>query len=341
MNILVIADAKLPVPPTEYGGAERIISYLCDGLRARGHCVDLMAGPGSQNYGGKVWLHYPPSRNRLSRAGRKLRFQFLSLRAVCGADVVVNFGRLDYLHSVLRSDTPLVCCFQNPVPQSEVDWLLARRKCRLALVGVSHAQIAERLPNELFTVIHNCTAPERMAFRVEPDAEPYLVFLGRLTENKGADTAMRVARRCGIKLIIAGNVSDEPGGREFFEREIKPNLSEQVKWIGPVGDTSKLNLLGGARALLFPIRWNEPFGIVMAESLACGTPVIAMRCASTPEVIDEGRTGFLADNEDGLVAAVARIEEIDRAECRRIAVQRFSPQRLVGDYLRCIEKARA
>lgn len=338
MNCLVIADPKIPVPPHHYGGAERIVAQLCAGLQQRGHRVDLLAGPGSRAFGGTLTIHRTPGASRWQRAWAKARFLLLARQAARGADVVINFGRLDYLQSLLPGSLPLVCVFQNPIPQSEMDWLRARRQHGLALVGVSAAQVATLQPPGLFSVVHNGTDVERFQFQERPATPPYLAFLGRITHNKGADTAIRVARRTGLPLKLAGTISDEPGGREFFAREIEPNLGGGIEYVGPVDDAQKQALLGGASAFLFPIRWPEPFGIVMAESLACGTPVIATRCASTPEVIEDGSSGFLCDSEEAMVEAVRKIPSIDRHVCRKVAEDRFSVSTMVNGYLRIMER---
>lgn len=338
MRIVFIVDPEIPVPPRDYGGIERIVAGLAAELQAMGHRVDLVAGPGSRSFGGSLVIHRRPGAGFLSRAFRKAWFQVRTLPAILGAEVILNFGRLDYLALVLRLRVPLVCCFQNPVPQTEIDWLLQRREKRLALIGISRSQIGDLREQDLFTVIANATEVERFPFQEKAAEPPYLVFLGRITKNKGADAAIRVARRAGMKLRIGGTISDEPGGREFFEAEVRPELGEQVEWIGPVDDAAKQELLGGAAALLFPIRWKEPFGIVMVESLACGTPVIATRCASTPEVIEDGVTGFLCDDEEAMVAAVARIGSIDRAVCRRAAEERFSVKEMTRQYLGVISR---
>lgn len=336
MRILFIVDPRIPVPPRDYGGIERIVAALASELRSLGHRVDLIAGPGSQSFGGRLVIHHEPGIGFRSRCFRKIWFQILSLPALLRADVVLNFGRLDYLALALLLPVPLVCCFHNPVVQAEIDWLNRRRRKRLALVGISNSQIEALRERERFTVIPNATDVERIAFSRTTAETPYLAFLGRITKNKGADTAIRVARRSGMILKIGGNISDEAGGREFFEAEVRPQLDGQVEWIGPVDDAAKQNLLGGAVALLFPIRWREPFGLVMIESLACGTPVIASRCASTPEVIDDGVTGFLCDDEDSMVAAVTRIGGIERSACRKAAEERFSVPEMAGRYLAVI-----
>lgn len=337
MRLLFIVDAEIPVPPRDYGGIERIVAGLAAELQAMGHRVDLIAGPGSRSYGGDLVIHRRPGPGWFSRAFRKAWFQVRTLPAIRRADVILNFGRLDYLVAALRTRVPLVCCFQNPVSQTEVDWLRHRKKRRLALVGISQSQIEDLRDRDEFAIIPNATEVGRFPFQAKTAEPPYLAFLGRITKNKGADTAIRVARRSGMKLRIGGNLSDEAGGREFFETEVRPELDDRVEWIGPVDDVAKQGLLGGACAMLFPIRWKEPFGIVMVESLACGTPVIATRCASTPEVIDEGVTGFLCDDEDAMVAAVAEIGTIERADCRRAAEERFSTAAMTRRYLELVE----
>jgi glycosyltransferase involved in cell wall biosynthesis len=338
MKVLLVTDPKIPVPPKDYGGAERIVAVLARELERKGHEVDLLAGPGSQAYGGRLILHHSPGRDFASRAWRKIAFQPLCLRAALRAEVVINFGRLDYLESVLLTSKPLISCFQNPVSQDELNWLISRRRQRLLLVGVSHAQIRDLQPSDLFKVIHNVADLEYMKFSAKPSKPAYLAFLGRITANKGADTAIKVAKRVGMPLKLGGNISDEPGGREFFETSIRPELGPWVEWLGPLNDWQKHQLLAGASGLLFPIRWPEPFGIVMAEALACGTPVIAMRCASTPEIVEPGITGFLCDSEDEMVEAVSRIGEIDRYACRKSAELRFSPQAMVNSYLATIQR---
>jgi glycosyltransferase involved in cell wall biosynthesis len=312
------------------------VAILAEQLQLAGHVVDLIAAGGSSTYGGKLYVHYHPTLSRLDRVRRKLQFQALSLRAASSADVIINFGRIDYLEGILRTTKTLVVCFQNPVSQKEIDWLTKRRKHRLAIVGVSHAQIRGLQPPGIFSVIYNVADTNFLKFSTEPSTPPYLVFLGRITENKGADTAIRVALLSGMPLKLAGNISDEAGGKEFFESEVRPHLGSQIEWVGPVNDVEKQTLLAGASALLFPIRWEEPFGIVMVESLACGTPVVATRCASTPEVVTPGETGFLCDSEEDFLDAITQISKIDRNVCRGVAETRFSPRSLLDGYLSTI-----
>ena len=145
--------------------------------------------------------------------------------------------------------------------------------------------------------------------------------------------AIKVAHELKLPLKIAGNISNEPGGPEFFEREVRPHLRGKIEWIGEINDLQKPSFLGNARALLFPIQWEEPFGMVVAESLAAGTPVLAMRRGAMPEVIEHGYNGFLCDTTEEMAEFARRIDELDRAKCRRTCEQRFSPSVIVDRYL--------
>jgi glycosyltransferase involved in cell wall biosynthesis len=341
MRVLVIADPHISVPPVHYGGTERIVALVCEGLQKQGRTVDLMAGPGSGTFGGRLFTHRPPGRTYISRAYRKIRFQFGSLVARRGADVILSFGRIDYLWALLRTSTPLIIKFSNPVDQSEIDWPLARRRKRLRFVGISRAQVEGLHPPELIDIVYNATDTESFRFNPVPKHPPYFAFLGRITANKGVHLAVEAARSAGVRLVIAGNVSNEPGGQEYFEKVVKPALGQGCEWIGPVNDEQKGRLLGGAMALLFPIQWNEPFGIVMAEALASGCPIVGWRDGSVPEVIRHGETGFIVESVSGMVDAIRRIDTIDRAVCRKDAEERFSQEALVNGYLRVFEKVLA
>jgi glycosyltransferase involved in cell wall biosynthesis len=160
----------------------------------------------------------------------------------------------------------------------------------------------------------------------------YLAFLGRISPEKRVDRAIQVAERVGIELRIAAKVDD--ADRSYYEDRIRPMLQHsRVKYMGEIGEKEKAEFLGNARALIFPIEWPEPFGLVMVEALACGTPVIAFRRGSVPEIISDGETGFIVDSVDGAVAAVQRLETLDRAQCRRVFEARFMARRMAEEYL--------
>lgn len=324
MNILMIADPHIPVPPVNYGGIERNVDLMSRGLVKRGHRVHLMAGPGSRDYGGGLTLHRAPSLAYASRAFRKSWFQVIAYRAAATADIVVNHGRLDYLEGLFRTSKPMVHWFHNPLRGDEVSYVLSRRRRGDLFVAISQAQISTEAQAERFRVVYNPVDTETIPFSPVAANPPYALFLGRLTFNKGVHLAIEAARGAGIKLVIGGNVPNERGAADFFETHVKPFLGPQCEWVGPYDDALRAKLIGGASALLFPIQWNEPFGLVMIEAMAGGVPVIAWRRASTPEIVEHGRTGFLCDSVEEMVLAIRNIGKISRHACRAAAELRFS-----------------
>lgn len=324
MKILVIADPHIPVPPVKYGGAEREIDLMCRGLAKHDHEVHLMAGPGSKDYGGGLTVHQAPSLDFDSRAFRKTWFQFIAWRAARRADVVINHGRLDYLEILYRTKKPIIHWFHNPLTSNEVSYVLSRRRTGDYFVGVSHSQVSGNSEAARFSVIHNAVDTDATPYSPVATTPPYVVFLGRLTPNKGVHRAIEIARRARVKLVIAGNVPAEAGVADYFAHEIAPHFGPECEYVGPYDETARVKLLAGAAALLFPIQWMEPFGLVMIEALASGVPVIASRMASTSEVITHGKTGFLCGSIDEMVTAIHKLKEISREECRTSAEERFS-----------------
>lgn len=326
MKILLIADPHIAVPPIHYGGAERVVALYAQEFQRLGHTIHLMGGTGSRNFGGRLYVHRAPSKAYWSRARRKIQFQLQSLWAARDCDVIYNFGRFDYLETLLALDKRLLHCFQNPIDQNQVNFAECRMSSRASFHCISRNQHTHAHITAPSVIIPNPV--DTSAYSIGKGRGAYLAFLGRLTFNKGVDIAIKVAQLTGRKLIIAGNVSKEDGGEQFFHDHVEPHIDgEQIRWIGPVNDDQKQQLLGDAEALLFPIRWDEPFGIVMVEALACGTPVIATRRASVPEVIDHGVTGFLCDPEEPSVEAFSRavplLRLIDRVACRQAAERHF------------------
>ena len=206
---------------------------------------------------------------------------------------------------------------------------IAAQAPRLRLVAISDAQrrMAPSLP--FAAVCHNGVDLDEMPFCAERG--PYLAFLGRMCPEKGPAEAIAIARRSGMRLLMAAKCR-EPDERAYFEAHVAPLLGPDVEWLGELGPQQKLALLAGARALVFPIAWPEPFGMVMIEAMACGTPVLATSRGSVPEVVCDGVTGFVRDDVEGLAAAVGRIDEIDRARCRSWVAERFSAAALTRSY---------
>ena len=327
MRILLVMDPLIAVPPRHYGGIERVIADLADRLRDRGHDVTLWAAPGSgttvrlESFGHEgEWTRWSNVRNTLTLSAR-------FVRGTRRFDVIHNFGRLAYLAAIFRRDLPKVQTYMRKAAR-----LGARR---LHFTGVSAAIRDTGSPGGgEWSVIYNCAAPERYTFHGDVDARTApLVFLGRLERCKGPHTAITVAQRLNRRLIIAGNISTLPEEKTFFEQEVAPRIDGAlISYVGPVDDAQKDALLGGAAAMLIPIEWEEPFPVVLPESLLCGTPVIAFRRGGVPEGIAHGRTGFNCDTIDEMCDAVGRLGELRRADCRAEGERRFSDRAITDEY---------
>jgi glycosyltransferase involved in cell wall biosynthesis len=337
MNILLLMDPFIPVPPHHYGGIERVIADLADTFHARGHRISLWAGPGSRAPGdvrtfGAVgeWNTWSNVRNTLVVTGR--------LYAKPGAfDVVHNFGRLAYLAGVLTWSLPKVQTYMRPVNANNMRKVRALGARHLAFTAVSAAIRDTGQPGGGdWHVVYNCASPSRYVARTDVDVDHApLVFLGRLERCKGAHSAIDVATRLGRPLVIAGNISTTPEERVYFERELQPRIDGRlVTYVGVVDDAQKNQLLGSAAAVLLPIEWEEPFPVVLPEALLCGTPVIGFRRGGVPEGIDEGRTGFVCDTVDEMAGAVRKLGQIRRADCRAEAERRFSVTVIADAYER-------
>jgi glycosyltransferase involved in cell wall biosynthesis len=341
MRILLIADPLIPVPPKHYGGTERIVALYAEEFSRLGHEVNLIAAEGSQSFGGKLYCHRAPNHQYHSRAYRKIRFQLQSILAFHRCDVVYNFGRIDYLKTLLSIGAQVLHCFQNPARQEDVNTFESHHSSNIALHFISNNQRASVKSSLQSYVFSNCL--NTRTIQCGKGEGGYLAFLGRLTRNKGVDVAISTAKATGRRLVIAGTISSEEEGEKFFQEEVEPNLDgEQIVWIGPVDDQEKFKLLSNASAMLFPIRWDEPFGIVMAEALACGTPVIATNRGSTPDVIHHGENGFLCNSIEPSVEefshAVSCISLIDRMDCRQAAENHFDVRVVAPQVLEALER---
>jgi glycosyltransferase involved in cell wall biosynthesis len=329
------------VPPTAYGGTERVVSTLTEELVRRGHDVTLFASADSHTSARLVpivdvalWHHDPPSND------------FGIHRSAIFGAILDEIHTFDIVHSHLDfygfelAHMPRRTIISTLHGRLDMPSLMPtyRAFADLPLVSISAAQ---RRPlaraNWLGTVHHGIDLDH---FTFNPRPGQYLAFLGRISPEKGLDVAIRVARRAGWPLHIAArppmSFSRDPEvvrDRDYFEQVIQPLLSEPgIELIGEVGGAEKDEFLHNAAALLFPIRWPEPFGLVMPEALACGTPVLALREGSVPEVIEDGVTGFVCHFEEELVRAVERIPELDRRRCRSEAERRFSPAAMADAY---------
>jgi glycosyltransferase involved in cell wall biosynthesis len=346
MRIAQIAPLMEAVPPEGYGGTERVVSHLVDGLIARGHHVTLFASGDSETSAELVAATRsalrsdPAGPEPLAPHIRELGMVFDRAKEF---DVI--HSHVDYLAfpAARLSPTPSIHTLHGRLDLPLLPAVF-REFGELPLVSISDAQrepLARLGLNWAGTVHHGLPVEE---YPFSPRVGRYLAFVGRTSHEKGLPLAIAVSKRAGLPLKIAAKVDDTE--REYFEREIRSLLADaHVEFLGEVDEAAKRELMAGALALLFPIDWPEPFGLVMIEALATGTPVITRPRGSVPEVIDSGRTGFIAETEDDLVDAVRRADTIDRAVCRREVETRFSVSHMAAQYealyLKLIEQPRA
>ena len=334
MRIAQVAPLYESCPPQFYGGTERVVANLADALVALGHDVTLFASGDSRT---RARLEpISPCGIRLDPDIRDpLPHHVILLeRVVERADEfdVIHF-HIDFLHFPLARliSTPSLTTLHGRLDLPDLQPFY-RTFPDAPLVSISESQRTPMPPvNWLGTVYHGVD-PGALPFSPDPWGG-YLAFLGRISPEKRPDRAIEIARRVGLPLKIAAKVDNADAA--YWEQDIAPLVAAypNVEFVGEISDDQKPDFLGKALALLFPIDWPEPFGLVMIEAMACGTPVIAFRCGSVPEVIDHGQTGFVVDSVDQAVSAIASLPAIDRAGVRRVFEQRFTAERMACDYL--------
>jgi glycosyltransferase involved in cell wall biosynthesis len=330
MKILLTADPELPVPPGDYGGIERIVEGLINGYVERGHEVTLCANPAS-----KVPCELIPWKGLSSAKGIDIIRNTLTLSRIVYSgnfDILHSFSRLAYMTAVMPLQIPKIMSYQREPSLAQIGKAIKlSRKGSMTFTGCSNY-----IANQISTItdchtVYNFAPIERYTCTATVDADAPLIFLGRIEEIKGTAVAVDIARRANKRLIIAGNI---PAGKEdYFEKEVKPYLDERIVYVGPVNDTQKNALLGQALAFLMPVLWDEPFGIVMVEAMACGTPVLGFRRGAVPEVVEDGKTGFICEDTADMVSKLALLEKISRQGVRKIAEDKFSNRKIIDDYL--------
>jgi glycosyltransferase involved in cell wall biosynthesis len=336
MRIAQIAPLAESVPPALYGGTERVVSYLTEELVCLGHDVTLFASGDSQTQAQLV-----PVVPRALRLNNSVQ-DFLPYACMQVAQVLDYAEDFDILHFHIDL-IQYACAGQIPVPfvttlHGRLDLPdlqpFYRAFPRFPLISISEAQ---RIPipqvNWLATVHHGLPT-DLLRFSAEPGK--YLAFLGRLSPEKGPEKAIRIAEALGIPLKIAAKL--DPKDQDFYEAEIKPLLSNPlVEWIGEIAEHEKSAFLGSASALLFPVDWPEPFGLVLIEAMACGTPVVAFRRGSVPEIVEHGVTGFVVDTVEQAVEAARHVTELGRESIRRYFDQHYTATRMAQDYVAAYE----
>jgi len=333
MRIAQIAPLMEAVPPKLYGGTERIVAYLTDELVAMGHEVSLFAS-GDSVTGARLEAAYPQA----LRLDPMIRDHVAPLVAMLET-VAQRAHEFDIIHLhcdylafpvLARCGVPFLATLHGRLDLPELR-LVYKAFPNVPVISISDSQ-REPLPEPRYvaTVYHGL--PEQLLSPGD-GAGGYLAFLGRISPEKAPDRAIRIAARAGMKLRIAAKI--DAADREYFAAEVEPLLAEpHVDFVGEIAEHQKSEFLGNAAALLFPIAWPEPFGLAMIEAMACGTPVIALRNGSVPEVIDDGVTGLIVDDEEAAATAARQIHMLDRTVIRAVFERRFTARRMAQDYIR-------
>ena len=333
MRIAQIAPLWERVPPPTYGGIELIVSLLTDELVRRNHQVTLFATGDSRSLARLESCVDRPLRSQQVTHQQSLLYHTLELERV-----FARASEFDLIHShvdaaafnyVDRVNTPTIHTIHGIVStQAEGLWRNARQQ---NFISISNSQRREDLELNYLATVYNGIDTSIFPFYPQPDDSRYLAFLGRIAPEKGSHLAIEIAKRSGWRLKMAGKV--DLVDRKYFAKQIEPQIDgKQIEFLGEANHKQKCKLMGNAVATLFPITWSEPFGLVMAESMIVGTPVIAMAMGSTEEVVENGKTGFLCHNIGECLAALDRLGEIDRRACRDRVIANFSVTRMVDGY---------
>jgi glycosyltransferase involved in cell wall biosynthesis len=332
MRIAQIASLWERVPPPAYGGAELVVSLLTDELVRRGHEVTLFASGDSVSLANLESVH--PRALRLDSTVKEHGiYEMMQL-----GRVYEQANQFDIIHSHMGCTAiPYTKLVKTPTvhtlhgiftPDNEKLFTHAKNQ---PYVSISNTQREPRLGLNYVATVYNGVALDTYKFHAQPDDPPYLAFLGRISPEKGTHLAIAIAKQAGWHLKLGGKI--DRVDVEYYEEAVKPHIDgKQIEFLGELNHVQKNALMGGAVATLFPITWREPFGLVMIESMASGTPVIAMNLGSAPEVIAHGRTGFLCHTIEECVAAIAPTSKLNRADCREHVAENFSVRHMVDGY---------
>ncbi|MGE7368766.1 glycosyltransferase family 4 protein [Neorhizobium sp. NPDC001467] len=341
LRVAHVAPSIFPVPPLDHGGTERVIHDLCMAMQSQGCDVTLFAAS--------------ESTTPIKRIGRLPSLQALEtehgcvppsipsvLEAVRMEEVRQRLDDFDILHFHGEFFHAALLGEHRSKSLTTIHWRVDELDRQLFFAAFPDLPVAaisasqqSGIPqsNRAGVVLHGVASE-----RFEPCFDPgrYLAFIGRMTDQKRPDKAIEVAIRCGLPIKLAGTV--DVGNPRYFDEHVRPKLGRNIDYVGPIGDAAKSDFLRNATALLFPIDWPEPFGLVMIEAMACGTPVIAWNRGSVCEVVEQGVTGFIVENEEEAVEAVSRVHTLDRRRIRARFEERFTSERMARDYIDIYER---
>jgi glycosyltransferase involved in cell wall biosynthesis len=342
LKIAILAPTWFAVPPTGYGGIELVVSLLADGLVDAGHEVTLFASGDSLTKASLSYIFEEAPSELIGRSLPEIRHALACYERADEFDVINDHSGIPAAALGGLVQTPVLHTVHGPLDTHETQHAygaIAEIAPAVGLISISENQ--RRPMPDLPWVATVPNAIDLSIYPSKPHKGDYLLFLGRFSPDKGAHRAVAVAMELGLPLKMAGK-NREPKERQYFAELVEPHLGHGgIEYLGEVTHGEKVELLQDARATLFPIEWEEPFGLVMIESMACGTPVIATRHGAVPEVIEQGVSGIIVENYREMAAALEQADALDPNECRRYVEDRFAPERMVGDYERAYREALA
>jgi glycosyltransferase involved in cell wall biosynthesis len=345
MRIALVAPPWFPIPPEGYGGIERVVYLLGRGLKELGHdvtvfgrrgrtgrlkTIDLVKGDWSHRLLGPdhmvLWLDY------MTRVYRALREREFDLVHEHNEAIGITFA------SLVCQTAPTMVTLHGEISPAFAQ-LLKAANCGVGLVAISNAQKRQAQGLRWAGVVHNAVETDDIEGPFPTSRKEYLIQLARLNPEKGQHLAIQAARRLKLPLILAGKLDTNAASRKYFREKIEPHIGNGVRWIRDLRGRNKWRLLAGAKAMLFPIQWEEPFGLAMAEAMVVGTPVLAFPRGAAPEIVEEGVTGFIVRNVTEMVSTFKRVGEIDPEACATLARNRFSPSVMARGYEQLYLKA--
>ena len=329
LRVGLIAPPWLPVPPVAYGGVEAIVNVLARGLVAHGHEVVLFASADSTCPVEVRSASGPAPGIDVGGSAVEINHVLSAYADLDDVDVIHDHTAIGPLIGFGEGRSNVVTTNHN-LFSAPYGTGFAAVSSKVAVVAISHHQASTAGATRIAKVIHHGLDPS--TFPIGDGGGKYLIFLGRMSPTKGPDRAIAIARAAGVPIVLAGK-KHSPLENEFFDAKVRPELGRDVTFVGEPGGDEKMELLADASALVNPITWDEPFGMVMVEALACGTPVLALARGAAPEIVDDGVTGFLSSDERGLVEALSRLGEIDRSACRAAVEGHFSADRMVDEHV--------